>query len=367
MFNTRFMKLAIQIAETQREVCSPNPFVGAVIVKNGEVLSTGWTQAYGGDHAEVQAIKKCSTDPENADLYVTLEPCSHFGKTPPCTDAIIRSGIKNVYAGIPDPNQRVNGQGFTALKNAGIHVEYPFFPEIIMQQLEYYLKWITTGIPFVILKNAISLDGKIATDNGNSRWISGEQSRQRVHMLRQRVDAVLTTINTVKADNPTLNVRLDEVKKHPIRIVLDPQLEISLESNICQTSQIYRTFIFYCESCAETQKNDALQSLQIETFSVPINSDGLLDFAQILTILGDKKITSVLVESGTTLNSYLLQNNLIDQVYFFICPKILGGHRGVFGSLQITDMPQSITISHYKYEIIGEDVLVVGYVNGLRT
>jgi len=362
MFDPQYMQLAIQVAETDREVCSPNPFVGAVLVKDDKIIGTGWTQAYGGDHAEVQAIKKCETTPEGADLYVTLEPCCHYGKTPPCTEAIIKAGIKNVYAGIPDPNPRVDGQGFSALRDAGIHVEYPFFEESIQEQLQYYLKWITTGKPFVIQKNAISLDGKIAADNGSSRWISGEQSRQRVHMLRHQVDAVLTTINTVKADNPTLNVRLDVVKKQPIRVIFDAHLQIPLESNIYQTADIYKTIIFYDETSKDTQKVSTLQSKQIETIAVSANNDGLLDFAQILGVLGSKKVTSVLVEAGTTLNSYLLRNGFIDQMYLFICPKILGGHRGVFNAIDITDMSEVINVSQCKYEQVGEDMLVIGEV-----
>jgi len=361
MFDPKFMKQAIKIAETDREVCSPNPFVGAVLIKDGKTLSTGYTQAYGGDHAEVQAINKSEFTPEGADLYVTLEPCCHFGKTPPCTDAIINAKIKNVYAGIPDPNPRVNTQGFQALQNAGIHVEYPFFEEEIKEQLQYYLKWITTQKPFVILKNAISLDGKIAADNGSSRWISGEQSRLRVHQLRHQVDAILTTINTVKADNPALNVRLEVVKKQPIRIILDPLLQMPLESNICQTTNTQKTIIFYDEAQDDTQKIATLQTKQIETIGISNIKEGILDFSQILTILGSKKVISIMVEAGTTLNSYLLQNGYIDQMFLFICPKILGGRRGVFDALSAKDISESISFKRCKYEQIGEDMLVVGY------
>jgi len=350
----------MQIAETQREVCSPNPFVGAVLVKDGVVLSTGYTLAYGGDHAEVQAIKHSLADPTGSDLYVTLEPCCHFGRTPPCTDAIIKAGIANVYAGVKDPNELVNGKGFVALKQAGINVEYPFFEEEICEQLEFYLHYITTKRPFVILKNAVSLDGKVAANNGTSRWISNEMSRNYVHQLRHNVDAILTTINTVQLDNPTLNVRLQAVKKQPVRLILDTNLQIDLSSNICQTACNQKTIIFCSKAVGNSAKSDALQQLQIEIIPVDIIQEATLDILQILTILGSRRISSVLIEAGATLATYLLRNRLINKFYCFVCPKIIGGDRNLFSELGIQDISQHIPLEDVKIEVLDDNVLFVG-------
>ena len=278
------MELAIELAEQGRGKTSPNPFVGAVVVKEGKVIGTGFTKPYGDDHAEVQALKNCIESPQGADLYVTLEPCSHYGKTPPCAEAIIKAGIKNVYAGIRDPNPKVDGNGFETLRQANVNVEYPFCENIISKQLEYYLHWVVTGKPFVILKNAVSLDGKIAANNGSSKWITNELSRNKVHQLRHEVDAVVTTINTVKQDNPILNVRLDEVYKHPIRVILDPHIEIDPNSNICKTASEYQTIIFYDNKMKLEAKHCELAK---QSSLLPVNCEAsLLDFDEILTALG---------------------------------------------------------------------------------
>jgi len=364
MYNPAHMLRAISVAETNRCLTSPNPFVGAVLVKDGIVLSSGWTQNYGADHAEVQAIKKSTTDPSGADLYVTLEPCCHFGKTPPCTQAIIDAGIKNVYAGISDPNPKVNGKGFEILKNAGINVEYPYFKDEISRQLEFYLKWISTGLPFVITKSAVSLDGKISTENNSSKWISNKESRKRVHELRQQVDAVLTTINTVQKDDPMLNVRLENHLKNPIRIILDPRLQISINYQICQSANVIKTIIFYDKNFQDASlKLSEIEKFQIEAIPVSCQPDDEfhLNFQEILHIMGQQKICSILIEAGSNLNSFLVKNRYIDKVYYFISPKFLGGNKTVLHELGIEDITEQICLKGTKIEIIEEDVLVSGY------
>ena len=357
------MQKAIKIAENQRCVTAPNPFVGAVIVKDDRIISSGWTQSYGNDHAEVQAIKNSTEDTAGADLYVTLEPCCHIGKTPPCTDAVIKAGIKNVYIGITDPNPKVSGKGIKILKNAGINVEYPFFEKEVSNQLEFYLKWIKTGLPFVIMKNAVSLDGKIAAENGTSKWITGEGSRKMVHELRQQVDAVLTTINTVKKDDPILNVRLENKIKDPMRIILDPMLEIDPNSQICKTAEIIKTIIFYDKNCKiDNFKLSKIQNLCIELIPVICEEkhNTHLNFQEILKILGEKKITSVMVEAGQQLNSYLFKNCQIDKLYYFIAPKFLGGNKNVLNNLDLNDINEQITLTDIIIKTIESDVLVVG-------
>ena len=296
MYNEKFMNRAIEIAENGRGKCSPNPFVGAVIVKNDTIIAEGFTQPCGFDHAEIQALKKCGEGSAGADLYVSLEPCAHYGKTPPCAEAIIKAGIVNVYAGIQDPNPKVNGKGFSMLKQAGINVEFGFFENHIKKQLEYYLTWVQTRKPFVMMKNAVSLDGRIAAENGNSKWITNDKSRQIVHELRNEVDAVLTTINTVVKDNPTLNVRLKDVYKHPLRVILDPLLEINLHSIVCQTAKEYQTVIFYDKNCSPSEKIEKLHSLSVTTIPVSAHKDKL-NFDEILLALGSLNISSLLIES----------------------------------------------------------------------
>jgi diaminohydroxyphosphoribosylaminopyrimidine deaminase/5-amino-6-(5-phosphoribosylamino)uracil reductase len=349
------MKLAMSVAETNREITSPNPFVGAVLVRDGKIISTGYTIAYGKDHAEVSAIKNCSESTIDSDLYVTLEPCCHFGKTTPCTDAIITAGIKNVYIGITDPNPIVNGKGINILQNEGINVVTGILEKEITQQLEVYLHWIRYKKPFIILKNAVSLDAKIASANSSDKWITNSVSRKKVHELRHQSDAVLTTINTVIADNPILNVRLKNVKKHPIRIILDQKLQIELNSNICKTAILYKTIIFYSSNFKNQEKIKSLTDLHIEIIPVPLSSlnENHLDMNIILDILSKKKITSILIEAGTQLNSYLLENNLVNKIYYFLAPKILGGDKDVFY------IDHAIPLNIQQIKTLKNDIMIV--------
>ena len=354
MYQEKYMLRAIELAEKARGKCSPNPAVGAVLVQNDNIIGEGYTQIYGEDHAEVNAIKQSRESTEGADLYVTLEPCSHYGKTPPCVEAIYKAGIKNVYAGIKDPNPKVNGRGFFLLKMAGINIEYPFFEEEISNQLEYYLTWIQSKKPFVILKNAVSLDSKIASVYSDSKWITNDLSRQRVHLLRSEVDAVLTTINTVQADNPMLNVRLSNDCKQPIRVILDPFLKIDINSNIYKTADIYKTLIFY-NSKIEIPNihEDAINKKFPVLIPVSANEE-FLNINEVLIKLGEMKITSVLIEAGTKLNTFLLENNLVDKLFYFIAPKILGGNTNVFEGLK-----KQINLKNIKIEIIDKDILII--------
>lgn len=364
MYNEKYMKLAIEIAEQGRGKCSPNPFVGAIIVKDDEIVGQGFTQVCGHDHAEVQALKQAKDKAKDAEMYVTLEPCAHYGKTPPCAKAIIEAGIKAVYAGIQDPNPKVNGKGFEMLKQANIHIESNFFKDNITRQLEYYLKWIQIQKPFIIMKNAVSLDGKIAADNGNSKWITNEKSRQQVHHLRQEVDAVITTINTVKQDNPMLNVRLQNVFKQPIRVILDPILEIDIHCNICKTANDIPTLIFYDKSLQDKSKLTLLNQTGIQSIpanTIIANNKIYLDMDDVLLKLGALKICSVMVESGNKLNSYLLKNKLVDKLYYFIAPKILGGNFNVYDSLNISNMDDKIELSDISIKTFDDNILVSGY------
>jgi diaminohydroxyphosphoribosylaminopyrimidine deaminase / 5-amino-6-(5-phosphoribosylamino)uracil reductase len=355
-----YMQRAVDLAEKARGKCSPNPFVGAVIVKNGRVIGEGWTQSYGSDHAEVQAIKNCSEPCNDADIYVTLEPCSHYGKTPPCAKAIIENGIKSVYIGIPDPNTLVSGQGIAMLSEAGIQVNTGFLADIITKQLEHYLTWITKQRPFVILKTAVSLDGRIAAEDGSSKWITCEESRKRVHELRQEADAVLTGIGTVLKDDPLLNVRLKNPHKQPLRIILDTNLSIPLQSKIALTAAEYKTLVFTGKDTSNPAKEEKLNELGVEICR--IDSDGCkLDLQQLLAELYNRKIQLVMVEAGTKLNSSFLKAGLVDKLYMFIAPKLLGGSHLAWQDIGIGNIEQSLNLKGVEYTSVGTDILLTAY------
>ncbi len=356
-----FMKLAIQIAETSRTKSSPNPHVGAIVVNNDRVISQGSTQKFGGDHAEIVALKQAGKNAEGADLYVTLEPCCHYGKTPPCTDAIIASGIKRVFAGLSDPNPLVDGKGFQILRDHGIEVHTGILRCEIEKQLEVFIYWKQNKIPYIVMKNAVTLDGRIASNTGDSKWITGENSRKRVHLLRSQYDAVLTGINTVIADDPLFNVRYFEDSRFPIRIILDPFLKIPLTSKIAQTANLYKTIIFKSTNYIDPQKEEQLFEKDMTVISVPSDEEKL-DLIEILAKLSDFPISSVMVEAGKTLNTSFLRNQLVQKIYYFIAPKIIGGNNSVYNDLNIDLMSECIKIVNKTVEFIDDDLLVTGYV-----
>ena len=245
--NLKYLKQAIELAENARGKCSPNPFVGCVIVKDEKILGEGFTQPWGKDHAEVQALKQAGIKAKGSDMYVTLEPCSHYGKTPPCAKAIIKAGVKRVFIGIKDPNPQVSGKGIAMLEEAGVEVKHNLMTSEIRHQLEYFLTYIQNDRPFVFIKSAVSLDGKIADDFGNSKWITNAKSRARVHQLRAEADAVITGVATVNKDDAMLNVRLAGYEdRNPLRIVLDHDLEINLETKLVKSSpEIKNNYLYF--------------------------------------------------------------------------------------------------------------------------
>jgi diaminohydroxyphosphoribosylaminopyrimidine deaminase/5-amino-6-(5-phosphoribosylamino)uracil reductase len=358
--STYYMKKAFQLAEKARGTCSPNPFVGAVIVKNGKVISEGWTQKYGGDHAEIQALKKAGKSARDADLYVTLEPCVHYGKTPPCTDAIIKAGIKRVFIGIIDPNPLVNGKGVKKLMDAGIEVISGIMEEAISRQLEYYLCRIQKGRPFVLWKTALSMDGKYAAKDGSSRWITGESSRRLVHHLREEADVILSSIGTVLKDDPMLNVRLPKPIKQPLRAILDPYLEIPLNSKIVQSLLEYRTTIFCARGKENSPHSELLISLGASIY--PITAKGkILCLKEVLGILHQQGNYLILLECGSELASSFFSEKLIDKSYIFYAPKILGGNKAILSELDLPDLKSAINCKDISIQKKGEDWLIIGY------
>ena len=392
MFKEKYFKLAFNLAEQGRGKCSPNPFVGAVIVKDDKIIGQGFTQPYGKDHAEVQAIKDANESDwtskrslelrtNGAEMYVTLEPCAHFGKTPPCADAIIKAGIAKVYAGIKDPNEKVNGKGFQKLIDAGITVEYGINEDVIKKQLEYYITYITKKRPFVFMKNAVSKDGKIALSDGSPIQITGEESRKRVHQLRNETDVILTGIGTVLRDDPMLNVRFFSHTEHsrsatsdassssvkndkinnPTRVILDSNLQIPINSKIAQTAKEIKTIVFVREDLRDAQDKIAeLQSLGIELVKVS-SSDTGLNLKVILNELYKRNYYSVMIEAGSKICSSFIREKLVDKIYRFVAPKIIGGNFALFRELNDTEMKNVLNFKIESTEKVGEDILIISY------
>lgn len=356
-----FFKEAFELAEQGRGKSGINPFVGAVLVKDNKVIGRGFTQERGKNHAEVEAIANTSQTTTGADLYITLEPCCHYGKTPPCTDAIIKAGIKRVYAGITDPNPLVNGKGFNILRDAGIEVKTGYWHEKIEKQIEYYLKYRRENRPFIIMKNAVTLDGKIATEQGDSHWISCQASREYSHRLRKEAGAVITGIETVLSDDPLLNVRLGGQSEPILRIVLDSRLSIPLTSRIVKTSREIPTIIFKRDDYSNPDKEKVLIAQQVKVGSLAAESPEYLSLDSLIRELNRLELPVLLVEAGCKLSSSFLKARLVDKIYYFIAPKIVGGNNTVFNSLGIDSLEQAIYINIEKVEKIGDDQLIVGY------
>lgn len=357
----KYLRKAIQLAENARGKCSPNPFVGCVIVNDDKIVGEGFTQAWGKDHAEVQALKKAGSLTKGADLYVTLEPCSHYGKTPPCALAIIKAGIKRVFVGIKDPNPQVSGAGITMLEEAGIEVKYNLLSSEITQQLEYFLTYIQKERPFVFIKSAVSLDGKIADDLGNSKWITNAKSRERVHKLRAEADAIITGVATVNRDDAMLNVRLEEYQdRNPLRIVLDYDLEINIGAKLVKSSPEIKTIIYTSSANLSSDKADRLRGFNIVLRTSKSQGENF-DLKSILKELKDEFISVVMVEAGPRLVSAFVRENLVDKLYYFIAPSLIGGNNSSFKDIGAEDISQKKSLELYSTEIIDGDLLLVYY------
>jgi len=358
--HNHYMRLAIKAAENARGLCNPNPHVGAVLVNGDTLVATGWTQCYGSDHAEVQAINKAGNLAYEADLYVTLEPCSHYGKTPPCALAIIKAGIKRVYIGITDPNPLVSGKGIHMLQDAGIEVFPGILGRQIKLQLEHYLCYITQQRPFVTLKTALTLDGKFAAPDGSSRWISNEQARQYVHLLRYQHDAVLTGIQTILRDDPLLNVRLPEVSKQTLRVVIDPLLQTPTTSKLALSMKDNPALIICGEQQTTTQAAKELQSLGARITCLPLNN-GHFEPNAILKALYNLNISSVLLETGSGMAESFLKAHLVDKCLFFYGAKIMGGTASPYPGLGITNINDAIPCHNISYRRLGDNIMITAY------
>ena len=356
----RYMRRAIELAANGEGYVNPNPMVGAVIVKDGRIIGEGYHERYGALHAERNAIASLNEPAEGADIYVTLEPCCHHGKTPPCTEAIIENGIKRVIIGSRDPNPLVAGKGVKQLEDAGIEVIQDFLRDECDELNPVFFKYITTHKPYVVLKYAMTMDGKVATRSGASKWITGEESRAHVQRLRNKYMAIMAGIGTVLADDPMLNVRIEGLNS-PVRVICDSKLKIPTGSNIVKTAGDIRTIV------AHSVRDDALER-ELEDKGIELKylpgSDGRVDVSALITWLGEEGIDSVLVEGGGTLNYSLLREGLADRVEVFMAPKIFGGAdaKTPVEGIGISEVSEAAMFELKDVSYYGDDICL-SYVN----
>lgn len=361
-YDEKYMRLAMQLAGNAIGRTSPNPLVGAVIVKDNRVVGCGWHRKAGTPHAEVHALNQAGELAQGADVYVTLEPCAHYGKTPPCSKALVEAKVKNVYGGLLDVNPKVAGKGFKILEDAGIHVEYGFLQDELRKQNEVFFKWIEHKKPFIVLKAAMTLDGKIATATGQSKWITNETSRAYGYKLRDIYDGIMVGINTVIEDNPMLTARVDG-GKNPIRIVVDSSLKIDINANLVQDKSA-KTIVATTDK-ADKDKILKLQAQDVDVIVVDKDENDKVDIEKLLNILGQQNICSILVEGGATLSGSFVAKKLVDKVYFFIAPKIIGGKEAktpVAGT-GILNLQEALALKDIQIEKLEEDILIIGRVD----
>lgn len=355
----QYMEQALAIAQYATGRTSPNPMVGAVIVRDGRVVGQGWHRKAGTPHAEINALAQAGELAVGATMYVTLEPCSHHGRTGPCTAAVIAAGIKKVVVAMTDPNPVVAGTGITKLRNAGIEVVEGVLAEKAARINEVFIKWISTKMPFVVLKSAMSLDGKIAAYTGHSQWITGSKSRERVHHLRDSYDGILVGIGTVLADNPSLTTRLENQGKNPLRIIVDSKGRIPLDAQVITDGL---PTVIAVTSAAPQDKVQALRAAGIEVVVIEATETGV-NLQQLFKLLGQRSITSILVEGGASINASVLEENLVDKIQWFIAPKIIGGKNapGPVGGMGVSDVNNAKIFEDISMETIGEDILISAY------
>ena len=352
---SEYMRRAIALAKNGEGRTNPNPLVGAVLVKNNEIIGEGFHQKYGGLHAEREALKNCEENgnsAEGATLYVTLEPCCHFGKQPPCTQAIVKSGIRRVVVGSRDPNPLVHGKGNSFLREHGIEVTEDFLKDECDALNPIFFHYISTRTPYVALKYAMTADGKTASKTGKSKWITGEKSRLFVHQLRNRYSCILAGIGTVLADNPLLTSRIPG-GRNPVRIICDSKLRIPLDCNIVKTAKEIPTIIACCQ---ENEKKSALEKSGCEVLCLPGKTG--VDLKKLTKTLGERSLDSVLIEGGSEIHYSALEAGIVQHIYAFTAPKIFGGKAKTPVEGEGIELPENcFQLELERIEKIGDDIL----------
>lgn len=362
MVDEKYMRKALELARIAEGLTTPNPMVGAVLVKNGKIIGKGYHLKCGEKHAEVRAIENSSEPVEGATLYSNLEPCCHKipdKKTPPCTERIIREKIKRVVVSTIDPNPHVNGKGIEMLRQAGIEVTTGILAKEAVLLNEIYFKYIQTKIPFIHVKIAQTLDGKIATHKFDSRWITDEIAREEVHRMRHKYSGILVGLNTVKMDNPKLTARLD-LPGIPYRIILDEKLEIPLDSNVLNDEFTNRTILFTTPNHNSEVKEKLLQK-GIRINIVNGNGTGVVNLHEVISNLGEMGITSILVEGGSKVFTHFIKDALFDKISIFIAPKLIGKGIDAVGDLGAEKISDALNLEKISFRQINDQLLVEGY------
>ena len=360
-----YMRRALELARKGEGHTSPNPMVGCVVVKDGRIISEGYHEKYGEFHAERNALTRCTEDTAGADLYVTLEPCCHQGKTPPCTDIIIEKKIARVFVGSMDSNPLVAGKGVQILRDHGIYVETGILDAECRKLNEVFYHYIATKTPFVVMKYAMTLDGKIACATGDSKWVTGEIARTQVHRMRGRYRGIMVGIGTVLADDPMLNCRV-EGGVDPVRIICDSNLRIPTESQIVKTASDIETIVACSQEALESErKQEKIRRLKEAGIQI-IGTEGAhgVNLVELMKNLGGQNIDSILLEGGGTLNASALEDGIVNKVYAYIAGKLIGGMdaRSPVEGMGIDRMADAITLQNVEIEKLGDDFCIVGYV-----
>lgn len=355
------MERALELAIKGSGKVNPNPLVGAVIVKDDEIIGEGYHECYGEAHAERNAVKNAIKSVEGSTIYVTLEPCAHYGKTPPCVDLIIEKNFKKVVIGMLDPNELVAGKSIEKLKKHGIEVIVGIKEEECKRMNEVFIKYITSKTPFILLKSGMSLDGKIATYSGESKWITSKESREDSQNLRNRLHSIMVGVNTVIEDDPELTCRINTEKKLT-RIIVDSNLRIPLDSKVVKNQD--KLTIIATTLSADENKKQALRDLGLKVVEVP-EKNGRVDLKEVVKKLGKEGIDSVLIEGGGTLNFSALEENIVDKVIFYIAPKILGGEnsKNSIAGRGFSRLDDAVELKDINYRTIGEDLVIEGYID----
>ncbi|UJL47271.1 bifunctional diaminohydroxyphosphoribosylaminopyrimidine deaminase/5-amino-6-(5-phosphoribosylamino)uracil reductase RibD [Virgibacillus sp. NKC19-16] len=352
-----YMRYALDLARGVSAQTSPNPPVGAVVVKDGDIIGLGAHLKAGEAHAEVHALEMAGDKTKGATIYVTLEPCSHHGKTPPCADLIVEKGIERAVIAVADPNEKVAGQGIEKLLNANIQVDLGVLGNEAEEVNAVFFHYTKTKTPFVTVKSAVSLDGKTATKTGDSKWITGEEARLDVHHYRHKHDAILVGVNTVIADNPKLTTRLPNSGKNPVRIILDTNLRTPLDATIITDNEA-PTWIFTGRNVIEQEKAPFLKKPQVDVIQL---DEEQIDIDTVLGILGERKVMSVYVEGGSEVNGSFLKKQRINQFVMYMAPKLIGGKDAPtsFTGEGFQHIAEVLGLTIKQVVMIGEDIKVI--------
>ncbi|WP_141554332.1 bifunctional diaminohydroxyphosphoribosylaminopyrimidine deaminase/5-amino-6-(5-phosphoribosylamino)uracil reductase RibD [Virgibacillus ndiopensis] len=352
-----YMKFALNLAKQVSGQTNPNPPVGAVVVKNGEIIGFGAHLRAGEAHAEVHALQMAGEKAQDATIYVTLEPCSHFGKTPPCADLIIEKGIKRAVVAVSDPNEKVAGRGVEKLRDAGIEVSLGILQSDAEQVNEVFFHYTKTKTPYVTVKSAVSLDGKTATVHGDSKWITDEEARLDVHHYRHKNDAILVGVNTVIADNPSLTTRLPNGGKNSLRVILDTHLRTPLHANVI-TDHEADTWIFIGKNVTEQRIGSFIEKDRVKIIQM---DDKQINIDKVLKFLGNKGVMSLFVEGGSEVNGSLLEGNHINQLILYMAPKLIGGKTAptAFAGKGLQSMAETLAFDIKQVEMISKDIKII--------